>query len=128
FFFVVRANVVALRLQRRIVKIIGIRQVLNTWHGTDRLECVLVQSGVVGLKSYVTARTKQPPIHVEEVRIRQPPLNIPLAWTGIRKDEPDIGDLSFFKKALDRKSTRLNSSHVKISYAVFCLKKKNTTP
>src|SRR5690606_42128762 len=26
----------------------------------------------------------------------------------------------------DRKSTRLNSSHVKISYAVFCLQKKNT--
>src|SRR5690606_18529912 len=29
-----------------------------------------------------------------------------------------------FCKELDRKSTRLNSSHVKISYAVFCLKKK----
>src|SRR5690606_41136335 len=28
-------------------------------------------------------------------------------------------------EAADRKSTRLNSSHVKISYAVFCLKKKN---
>src|SRR5690606_41518915 len=28
---------------------------------------------------------------------------------------------------LDRKSTRLNSSHVKISYADFCLKKKNHT-
>src|SRR3712207_7809668 len=27
---------------------------------------------------------------------------------------------------LDRKSTRLNSSHANISYAVFCLKKKNT--
>src|SRR5690606_40365010 len=27
---------------------------------------------------------------------------------------------------VDRKSTRLNSSHVKISYAVFCLKKKRT--
>src|SRR5690606_2971046 len=27
---------------------------------------------------------------------------------------------------IDRKSTRLNSSHVKISYAVFCLKKKDT--
>src|SRR5690349_22218542 len=26
---------------------------------------------------------------------------------------------------IDRKSTRLNSSHVEISYAVFCLKKKN---
>src|SRR5207249_7385674 len=31
--------------------------------------------------------------------------------------EPDLDDL-------DRKSTRLNSSHVSISYAVFCLKKK----
>src|SRR5256885_6184771 len=28
----------------------------------------------------------------------------------------------------DRKSTRLNSSHLVISYAVFCLKKKNLTP
>src|SRR5437868_10971004 len=29
---------------------------------------------------------------------------------------------------LDRKSTRLNSSHVSISYAVFCLKKKKRIP
>src|SRR5690625_6442299 len=29
--------------------------------------------------------------------------------------------------AIDRKSTRLNSSHVAISYAVFCLKKKTQT-
>src|SRR5438067_10038144 len=29
------------------------------------------------------------------------------------------------QQLLDRKSTRLNSSHVSISYAVFCLKKKN---
>src|SRR3712207_8978769 len=29
--------------------------------------------------------------------------------------------------ALDRKSTRLNSSHANISYAVFCLKKKSTS-
>src|SRR3989442_8850909 len=28
----------------------------------------------------------------------------------------------------DRKSTRLNSSHVRISYAVFCLKKKKAAP
>src|SRR5690606_9416185 len=37
----------------------------------------------------------------------------------LREDVPQRGG--------DRKSTRLNSSHVKISYAVFCLKKKNTT-
>src|SRR5256885_12538624 len=30
-------------------------------------------------------------------------------------------------EAVDRKSTRLNSSHLVISYAVFCLKKKNRT-
>src|SRR5690606_40377349 len=30
----------------------------------------------------------------------------------------------YLQSILDRKSTRLNSSHVKISYAVFCLKKK----
>src|SRR3712207_7304935 len=29
---------------------------------------------------------------------------------------------------VDRKSTRLNSSHANISYAVFCLKKNNKTP
>src|SRR2546427_1552932 len=30
--------------------------------------------------------------------------------------------------SVDRKSTRLNSSHSQISYAVFCLKKKKNTP
>src|SRR2546430_13134133 len=37
-------------------------------------------------------------------------------------DEPGRHDREVF---LDRKSTRLNSSHSQISYAVFCLKKKN---
>src|SRR3712207_7670620 len=32
------------------------------------------------------------------------------------------------RDAQDRKSTRLNSSHANISYAVFCLKKKNSQP
>src|SRR2546430_7474768 len=35
------------------------------------------------------------------------------------------GELQFAFLHLDRKSTRLNSSHSQISYAVFCLKKKN---
>src|SRR5690606_36301039 len=34
--------------------------------------------------------------------------------------------ITMIRSYADRKSTRLNSSHVKISYAVFCLKKKNT--
>src|SRR5207302_6217083 len=43
---------------------------------------------------------------------------IPRPNEGIRIDE------LLAQLARDRKSTRLNSSHVKISYAVFCLKKK----
>src|SRR5690606_321626 len=39
---------------------------------------------------------------------------------------PPLGVQPRHRQFLDRKSTRLNSSHVKISYAVFCLKKKNT--
>src|SRR5690348_18177943 len=37
--------------------------------------------------------------------------------------EPDEA-IAVIERALDRKSTRLNSSHPSISYAVFCLKKK----
>src|SRR5256885_9573744 len=42
---------------------------------------------------------------------------------------PVLGALSFGQMGAsqDRKSTRLNSSHLVISYAVFCLKKKNKT-
>src|SRR5256885_7981629 len=36
-------------------------------------------------------------------------------------------DRVMFEAAEDRKSTRLNSSHLVISYAVFCLKKKKNT-
>src|SRR5947199_4976492 len=44
----------------------------------------------------------------------------------------DSASLAYFyargpQKGLDRKSTRLNSSHLGISYAVFCLKKKKKT-
>src|SRR5690606_41473875 len=44
-----------------------------------------------------------------------------LGATGARPASPVM------RRPEDRKSTRLNSSHVKISYAVFCLKKKKKT-
>src|SRR5690606_42112779 len=45
--------------------------------------------------------------------------------THIDNDEGKyVADMILEMKLQDRKSTRLNSSHVKISYAVFCLKKK----
>src|SRR2546430_953186 len=47
----------------------------------------------------------------------------PNAWIEIRPD----GAVTIWtgRSEMDRKSTRLNSSHSQISYAVFCLKKKN---
>src|SRR2546426_8929126 len=42
-------------------------------------------------------------------------------------DEPTAGLDPRARRSLDRKSTRLNSSHLVISYAVFCLKKKKNT-
>src|SRR5256886_8584761 len=42
----------------------------------------------------------------------------------IRRPQRDGLDARFGVAELDRKSTRLNSSHSQISYAVFCLKKK----
>src|SRR5436305_11836072 len=35
-----------------------------------------------------------------------------------------LAQVEGIQRSIDRKSTRLNSSHVRISYAVFCLKKK----
>src|SRR5947209_13644066 len=43
----------------------------------------------------------------------------------LNRAEMAIAEHAFDCGAADRKSTRLNSSHANISYAVFCLKKKN---
>src|SRR5258708_25298710 len=49
-----------------------------------------------------------------------------LAFLDLQMPEIDgLGRPNRDARALDRKSTRLNSSHQIISYAVFCLKKKN---
>src|SRR5258705_9355514 len=61
----------------------------------------------------------------------------PAAWEGVAREErvPGSGGalragaprLDGILDVRDRKSTRLNSSHLGISYAVFCLKKKKKT-
>src|SRR5690606_41096293 len=50
------------------------------------------------------------------------------AYIGAGQEDTLLGEVGrWMMDAEDRKSTRLNSSHVKISYAVFCLKKKKDT-
>src|SRR3954462_132976 len=66
---------------------------------------------------------------------RRPPTSTPFPSTTLFRShtsEPQSHDnlvcrLLDFRRVLDRKSTRLNSSHTIISYAVFCLKKKRWT-
>src|SRR5438874_10041435 len=47
------------------------------------------------------------------------------AYEAVRRFDPALKEEA---QSIDRKSTRLNSSHVEISYAVFCLKKKKKHP
>src|SRR5436309_12386633 len=61
-------------------------------------------------------------------RLGQEPARARLRWTFAMTVFLEFVDLAAERLgASDRKSTRLNSSHVKISYAVFCLKKKKNT-
>src|ERR1039458_770492 len=64
--------------------------------------------------------------------IRRPPRSTLFPYTTLFRSESDTAQTDCFKQVgqgrpscRDRKSTRLNSSHLGISYAVFCLKKKN---
>src|SRR5438270_9650323 len=57
---------------------------------------------------------------------------LPLGQQVVAVHASDVGrvvrvDRDRPRGMIDRKSTRLNSSHSQISYAVFCLKKKTTT-
>src|SRR5690554_7610137 len=55
-----------------------------------------------------------------------PELDLPLPHAFVIANHLRGPSYVSLETALDRKSTRLNSSHVRISYAVFCLKKKTT--
>src|SRR2546430_7591507 len=73
--------------------------------------------------------------------IRRPPRSTLFPYTTLFRSDPDGGapvhpgvprqvdhhQVRRRRDGTDRKSTRLNSSHSQISYAVFCLKKKKNT-
>src|SRR5690349_22126181 len=74
---------------------------------------------------------KKPKIDVKNENVDQAMQNlreqqgalVPVEDRGVEPKDYLLADVHV-KEGGDRKSTRLNSSHVEISYAVFCLKKK----
>src|SRR2546427_4965729 len=75
------------------------------------VECERVRQEGVQRRNGVRARRIPPGEHLLQLALLDPEMD------RVGREAP-IGP--------DRKSTRLNSSHSQISYAVFCLKKKNT--
>src|SRR6266496_6255632 len=64
-------------------------------------------------------------IHLRPRGDCQPAIDLPRDRDSPHDRLPAVRAPASAARAVDRKSTRLNSSHVEISYAVFCLKKKN---
>src|SRR2546430_2785457 len=67
-------------------------------------------------------------IDVNQSNLQSMPLSLTPRFSGVRLGAGQSRTVSTVfapGTGLDRKSTRLNSSHSQISYAVFCLKKKN---
>src|SRR2546422_4004458 len=107
---------------------------------------IAVVAVIQGMNAYVRERLAGAIVGVNAFQIRRDPIQVgfidDLAWSRIQR-RPIIApqDVPFVERAIpdaqaialqsgwptpDRKSTRLNSSHGYISYAVFCLKKKKT--
>src|SRR5690606_39830422 len=84
-----------------------------TRRSSDLKLCTRISSGIRGendkLSAHKRARCSSDPLNPWPFRANFPTSSRPFVSSPIGSD---------------RKSTRLNSSHVKISYAVFCLKKK----
>src|SRR5947209_12914075 len=93
----------------------------------------LGEQGVERSQAHHSARLRlEPPLHCDATLVAVAVIHGRLAELGSvllvgpvgPPDPVRRGKLNDTRKIADRKSTRLNSSHANISYAVFCLKKK----
>src|SRR3712207_8799432 len=69
-------------------------------------------------------RLRRPPGHARERPEGRPPRELQRGDFALPRSHRPRRGRRLGRRAEDRKSTRLNSSHANISYAVFCLKKK----
>src|SRR5690554_7611084 len=112
--------------------IINSAEIYRYWTSEMRVGLFLLLSGVVHLAAgqwldwRTPPRLSGPPALAQAVAlpqlVRVAPPALPTEAPPEPEPEPEVKP-----QVADRKSTRLNSSHVRISYAVFCLKKKKKT-
>src|SRR5690606_39782498 len=93
---------------------------LVTLHGAENIAAVIVEpmSGSAGV-------ILPPQGYLQRLREITRKHGILLIFDEVITGFGRVGEAFAAQRWGDRKSTRLNSSHVKNSYAVFCLKKKN---
>src|SRR5262245_46894816 len=120
------------------------RVIASVHQSPQRLECTLAATASEGKRASLAARSHHLSRHTVACPPSTPAAHAPFALTDrARPYELPAADKSTMPYARsqanacvdplalslkpDRKSTRLNSSHLGISYAVFCLKKKNKT-
>src|SRR6266704_5767552 len=94
------------------------------------LAAVMLTTAFAAQADWVSGYTRHDGTYVMPY-YRTPANGIPydnLSYRGYPSQQPGyVSPRSYGLDSRDRKSTRLNSSHVSISYAVFCLKKKKNT-
>src|SRR5690606_42139286 len=90
---------------------------------TRRSSDLTAPLGSLAETSFSTLTSGIPPFSSERTSASRskPPGSVTPSAERIAAESADLND--WITASGDRKSTRLNSSHVKISYAVFCLKK-----
>src|SRR5260221_4387423 len=71
-----------------------------------------------------TATTEIYTLSLHDALPISPAAGVPPRLLDARRSQRRVGSRRGARRGADRKSTRLNSSHTVISYAVFCLKKK----
>src|SRR5690606_41139142 len=89
-------------------------------------EEIMYEGVVEYAREYKRFEGKSPEQIDQEIEeFKKTPMNTLKALQNLIAEVRDNVDMTYSPTfVVDRKSTRLNSSHVKISYAVFCLKKK----
>src|SRR5437870_11522041 len=103
------------KVERKVIKLLDGR---DSAHDFQHIKRVYKNAEVIGQREGADMKILLPAALLHDLVV------YPKGSAKTSKSADDSADMAEKLLKRDRKSTRLNSSHVAISYAVFCLKKK----